>query len=72
MTLNEEGEIVDPQVHDAELVRMEFDIRSVSIFILRCPTESKTWCSGWQILVGCRSRPTTPKMSSIKSLLRPI
>jgi mannitol/fructose-specific phosphotransferase system IIA component (Ntr-type) len=33
MKLNERGEIVDPQVHDAELVRMEFDPRRIDLHI---------------------------------------
>jgi hypothetical protein len=33
MKLNERGEIVDPQVHDAELVRMEFDPRWIDLHL---------------------------------------
>ena len=33
MKLNERGEIVDPQVHDAELVRMDFDPQWIDLHI---------------------------------------
>jgi len=33
MKLNERGEIVDPQVHDAELVRMDFNSHWVDLHI---------------------------------------
>ncbi|MGH6643429.1 MAG: hypothetical protein ACRED3_12115 [Bradyrhizobium sp.] len=33
MKLNERGEIIDPIVGDAELIRMEFDSRSVALHI---------------------------------------
>ena len=34
MKLNEQGEIVDPQVHDAELVRMGFDPHWIDLHIV--------------------------------------